>query len=100
VAVGAPGRSCGSIGAALSGPVRVFDAPLAWSELARRTIADTLEDDCPGLAAQLAFYVLLAVFPALLFVVSLLGYLPLNAALGSRLTLAVRMPRYSDRQRG
>jgi uncharacterized BrkB/YihY/UPF0761 family membrane protein len=94
--VGAPGRSCGSIGAALSGPVRVFDAPLAWSELARRTI----EDDCPGLAAQLASYVLFAAFPALLFVVSLLGYLPLNAALGSRLTLAVRMPRYSGRQRG
>jgi len=59
-----------------------FRAPLDWRELARRTIADTFEDDCPGLAAQLAFYFLLAVFPALLFVVSLLGYLPLNATLG------------------
>ncbi len=60
-----------------------FRAPIDWRELARRTIVDTLEDDCPGLAAQLAFYFLLAVFPALLFLVSLLGYLPLNAALGT-----------------
>jgi membrane protein len=51
-------------------------------ELARRTARDTLEDDCPGLAAQLAFYFFLAVFPALLFLVSLLGYLPLGVQLG------------------
>jgi membrane protein len=60
-----------------------FRAPLDWRELARRTMADTFADDCPGLAAQLAFYFLLAVFPALLFLVSLLGYLPLNATLGT-----------------
>ncbi len=53
-----------------------FRVPLTWGELARRTVADTLEDDCPGLAAQLAFYFFLSVFPALLFLVSLLGYLP------------------------
>lgn len=59
-----------------------FRAPLSWQELARRTIADTLADDCPGLAAQLAFYFFLAVFPALLFIVSLLAYVPLGATLG------------------
>jgi membrane protein len=53
-----------------------FRVPLTWGELARRTVADTLEDDCPGLAAQLAFYFFLSVFPALLFLVSLLGYVP------------------------
>ena len=51
-----------------------FRAPLSWTELARRTILDTFEDGCPGLAAQLAFYFLLALFPTLLFLVSLLGY--------------------------
>lgn len=58
-----------------------FRAPLTWRELGRRTLADTLEDDCPGLAAQLAFYFFLSVFPALLFVVSLLGYLPVETRL-------------------
>lgn len=58
-----------------------FRSPLSWRELARRTIADTIEDDCPGLAAQLAFYFFLAVFPALLFLVSLLAYVPLGATL-------------------
>lgn len=57
-----------------------FRAPLPWTELFRRTIVDTFEDGCPGLAAQLAFYFLLALFPALLFVVSLLAYLPVDAA--------------------
>jgi membrane protein len=58
-----------------------FRSPLTWRELARRTLADTLEDDCPGLAAQLAFYFFLSVFPALLFVVSLLGYVPVETRL-------------------
>jgi membrane protein len=35
------------------------------------------------LAAQLAFYFLLALFPALLFLVSLIAYLPVDAAIGS-----------------
>lgn len=62
-----------------------FRVPLTWTELARRTIADTLEDDCPGLAAQLAFYFFLAVFPALLFIVSLLSYVPVDTQLGAAL---------------
>jgi membrane protein len=62
-----------------------FRAPLPWTELARRTILDTFEDGCPGLSAQLAFYFLLAVFPALLFVVSLIAYLPIEPALTTTL---------------
>ena len=63
-----------------------FRAPLSWKELARRTIADTFEDDCFGLAAQLAFYYFLSVFPALLFLVSLLRYVPLGTTLTAALT--------------
>ena len=62
-----------------------FRIPLTWRELARRTVADTLQDDCPGLAAQLAFYFFLSVFPALLFLVALLGYVPIDAHLTSAL---------------
>jgi membrane protein len=58
-----------------------FRATVPWHELARRTVRDTLEDGCPGLAAQLAFYFLLSLFPALLFLVSLLSYLPVHGAL-------------------
>ena len=57
-----------------------FRAPLPWRELIRRTVVETFQDGCPGLAAQLAFYFLLALFPALLFLVSLLAYLPVDAA--------------------
>jgi membrane protein len=70
-----------------------FRAPLTWRELARRTIADTIEDGVPGLAAQLAFYFLLAVFPTLLFLVSLLSYLPVEPAIEAVLArLATFLP--------
>lgn len=60
-----------------------FRAPSSWTGLARRTIVDTFDDGCPGMAAQLAFYFFLAVFPALLFLVSLLAYLPVEPAFDS-----------------
>jgi membrane protein len=58
-----------------------FRVAIGWRVLLRRTIVDTLEDDCPGLAAQLAFYFFLAVFPALLFLVSLMAYIPLGTTI-------------------
>jgi membrane protein len=63
-----------------------FRLPISWRELVRRTIADALEDDCSGLAAQLAFYFFLAVFPALLFLVSLLAFAPLGETLADAVT--------------
>jgi membrane protein len=45
-------------------------------QLIRRTIKETIDDDCMGMAAQLAYYFALALFPALLFVVALASYLP------------------------
>lgn len=47
-------------------------------ELLKRTVKETLDDDCFGIAAQLAYYFALALFPALLFVVALASYLPYN----------------------
>jgi membrane protein len=63
-----------------------FRAPVPWTELLRRTIVDSLDDGVPGLAAQLAFYFFLALFPALLFAVSLLAYLPVEPAFGELLS--------------
>jgi membrane protein len=46
---------------------------LSWKELARRVYAETMEDDVLGRSAQLSYYFLLALFPALLFLTSILG---------------------------
>jgi membrane protein len=40
-----------------------------------------LDDHCPGLAAELAFYFLLALFPALLFLVALVSVMPVEHVL-------------------
>lgn len=58
-----------------------FRPPLPWPEVVRRTVHEIGEDNCLGLAAQLAFYFLLALFPALLFMVALIGYVPIDNAL-------------------
>ncbi|HEX8354651.1 MAG TPA: YhjD/YihY/BrkB family envelope integrity protein, partial [Pyrinomonadaceae bacterium] len=50
-------------------------AGLGWKELGKRVYAETMDDDVLGRAAQLSYYFLLALFPALLFLTSLLGYL-------------------------
>jgi membrane protein len=49
-------------------------AGLSIKELGRRVYAETMDDDVLGRAAQLSYYFLLALFPALLFLTSLLGY--------------------------
>lgn len=58
-----------------------FRAPIGWGELLKRTANEVNDDNCLGMAAQLAFYFLLGLFPALLFFVALLGYVPVENAL-------------------
>jgi membrane protein len=55
-----------------------FDLPLSWAELLKRTAVETNEDDCLGLAAQLAYYFFLALFPAVLFLLALASFFPLT----------------------
>ena len=55
-----------------------FNIPLGWGELLRRTIKETSDDDCLGLAAQLAYYFFLALFPAILFVLAVASFFPLT----------------------
>ncbi len=45
-------------------------------DLLIKTGKEVIDDDCASLAAQLAYYFALALFPALLFVVALASYLP------------------------
>jgi membrane protein len=49
---------------------------LTLKELAIRTWRETMEDNVLGRAAELAYYFLLAFFPMLIFLTSLVGFLP------------------------
>jgi uncharacterized BrkB/YihY/UPF0761 family membrane protein len=60
-------------------------APIPWSQVITKTVKEIDDDNCLGLAAQLSFYFLLGLFPALLFFVALIGYVPLEAALSALL---------------
>jgi membrane protein len=50
--------------------------PIPTLELVRRTYREILQDDCLGMAAQLAYYFALALFPAMLVVVAIVSFLP------------------------
>lgn len=55
-----------------------FDIPLSWGELLKRTAKKATADDCLGLAAQLAYFFFLALFPAVLFLLAVASYFPLT----------------------
>lgn len=68
----------GSVAGPLSDIFAQFLPPIGWATVLRRTFHEMNDDDCWGLAAQLAFYFLLALFPTVLVLVALIGYLPLD----------------------
>src|SRR5712691_7576807 len=55
-----------------------LDARVGWWTILRRTLKETVDDNCLGLSAQLAYYFFLSVFPALLVVVALTSFFPRN----------------------
>jgi membrane protein len=66
----------------------------SWWTVIEKTAVEVREDRCFGLAAQLGFYFLLALFPALLFLVALIGYVPIENAIDELLaTLGTVAPR-------
>jgi membrane protein len=58
-------------------PLGSLRVPITWRELAQRTYKEVLDDDGLGLAAQLAYYFFLALFPALLFLLALASFFPI-----------------------
>jgi membrane protein len=71
--------------------LRAFRIPIGWGELFKRTGAELLADNCLGLAAQLAYYFFLALFPALLFMVALISFLPFQNLMDALTTLLGRV---------
>jgi membrane protein len=55
-----------------------FLGTLTWKELVSNVWKEMNEDDVFGIAAQLAYYFLFALFPLLLFLVTLIGFLPVQ----------------------
>ena len=49
---------------------------LTWPEILKRTFKAAYDDNCLGLAAQLAYYFFLALFPALLFLLAIASLFP------------------------
>ena len=54
---------------------------LTWRELGRRLWHEIQQDELLGRGAQLAYYFLLALFPALIFLTALMGLFPLKDAM-------------------
>ena len=61
--------------------LRAFRIPLTWPDMLKRTAVEVMADNCLGLAAQLAFYFFLALFPALLFLVAVISFMPVTGLL-------------------
>jgi membrane protein len=55
-----------------------FEMNLSLSDLIKRTANETMQDDAQGLASQLAYYFFLALFPALLCVLAIASFFPLQ----------------------
>ena len=70
-----------------------FLGGLGITDLATRVIKEVQEDNSLGWAAQLAYYLLFAVFPFVLFLTALMGYLPIPNLMERLLTaLATLLP--------
>ena len=61
--------------------LKAFRIPLGWRELLNRMASEVLADNCLGLAAQLAYYFFLALFPALLFITAIISFIPVAGLL-------------------
>ena len=61
--------------------LEAFKVPLSWPALVKRTAGEVVADNCLGLAAQLAYYFFLALFPALLFITAIISFIPVTGLL-------------------
>ena len=64
---------------------------IAWKQVLQRTVVDISEGDCFGWAAQLAYCFFFALFPTLLFAVSLAGVLPVQNSIDRGVRLLGRI---------
>ena len=58
--------------------IAYFESTLGWRELLQRTMKETSDDNGLGLAAQLAYYFFLALFPTILALLALASFFPIH----------------------
>ncbi len=63
--------------------LRAFRIPISWLELFKRTGREIVADDITGLAAEVSYYFVFALFPALLFLVAIVSFVPVAHLLDS-----------------
>jgi membrane protein len=68
-----------------------FRVPLSWSQLFKQTFNETLADDVFNLAAQQAYYFFFALFPALLALISIASFFPIENLTGEINTMLQRV---------
>ena len=68
-----------------------FRVPLSWPVLLKRTFNETLADDVFNLAAQQAYYFFFALFPALLALISIASFFPIENLTGQINTMLQRV---------
>ncbi len=78
--------------------LRAFRIPLTWGDLIKRTAREVIADNCLGLAAQLAYYFFLALFPALLFLVAIISFIPVHGLLDAITSSLARVAPYEALQ--
>jgi membrane protein len=71
---------------------QAFRVPISWRALLTRTWREINDDNCLGLAAQLAYYFILALFPALIVVVAIASFFPRSTLQGVLQALAPFTP--------
>jgi membrane protein len=70
--------------------------PLSWAQILKRTLKEAFfEDNCLGMAAQLAYYFFFALFPALLMVIAIASYFPYQTLVAD---LVTRLGEFAPRE--
>jgi membrane protein len=64
--------------------------PLSWFDLLKRTFKEALADDIFNLAAQQAYYFFFALFPALLFIIAIASFFPLQSLINDVIAMLSR----------
>jgi membrane protein len=64
------------------GMLAQFHVPLGWKELGTRTAKEITADDLLNLAAQQAYYFFFSLFPALLTLISIASFFPIENLMG------------------
>jgi membrane protein len=68
--------------------------PLGWKDLLKRSLKEAWADNILDLAAQQAYYFFFALFPALLFVMALASFFPLQTLIDDVVSMVARIAPY------